>query len=225
MMSTAPRRTGWIEVICGSMFSGKTEELIRRLRLARIARQRVVIFKPNVDDRYAEDAIVSHDARRVESILARSPWEIYEKARGYDVVGVDEGQFFGLALVEVAERLADEGARVLVAGLDQDFRGVPFEPMPQLLAVAEHISKNLAVCVQCGAPANRSQRLVERQTRVVVGAGETYEARCRRCFEPPSDGEQGVLPLAPLTHVEIAERMQAGSGRASTSSGPDSEAV
>lgn len=206
-MRLSPRRTGWIEVICGSMFSGKTEELIRRLRLARIARQRVAIFKPEIDNRFSDAEIVSHDARRVESVVVGSAWEIYEKARGYDVVGVDEGQFFGLELVAVCERLADEGCRVIVAGLDQDYRGVPFEPIPQLLAVAEYITKNLAVCIQCGQPANRSQRLVANEGRVVVGASETYEARCRRCFDVPDSG-QGVLPLsgpsAPVPEQESA---------------------
>lgn len=194
MMRGPARRTGWIEVICGSMFSGKTEELIRRLRLARIARQRVGIFKPEIDSRYSESEIVSHDDRRVESIITRSAWEVYEKARGYDVVGIDEGQFYGLPIVEVCERLADEGARVIVAGLDQDYRGQPFEPIPQLLAVAEYITKNLAVCVQCGEPANRSQRLTPEDGRVVVGAKDAYEARCRRCFTPPADAQE-ALPL------------------------------
>ena len=194
MMRASPRRTGWIEVIVGSMFSGKTEELIRRLRLARIARQRVAVFKPHLDDRYSESAIVSHDDRRVESVVAMTALEVYDKSRGYDVIGIDEGQFFGLPIVDVCERLADEGARVIVAGLDQDYRGQPFEPMPQLLAVAEYITKNLAVCMQCGDPANRSQRLIDASSQVVVGASESYEARCRRCFEPPDLGQK-VLPL------------------------------
>lgn len=194
MIGAPTRRSGWIEVICGSMFSGKTEELMRRLRLARIARQRVVIFKPEVDDRYSSTHIVSHDDRRVDSIVAHTAWEVYEKARGYDVVGIDEGQFFGTPIVEVCDRLADEGARVVVAGLDQDFRGRPFEPLPQLLAIAEYITKNLAVCVMCGAPANRSQRLSGQSEQVVVGATDTYEARCRRCFVPPDEG-QARLPL------------------------------
>jgi len=200
-MHITPRETGWIEVICGSMFSGKTEELMRRLRLAQIAKQRVGIFKPKIDDRFASDAIVSHEGRRIPSVSIAEAREIRELAMpdgkaAFDVVGIDEVQFFGLEVVEICERLADSGLRVIVSGLDQDSRGVPFEPIPQLLAVAEFITKNLAVCMVCGNPANRSQRLVERESRVLVGAAESYEARCRKCFTLP-DGEkrQRTLPL------------------------------
>ena len=200
-MHITPRETGWIEVICGSMFSGKTEELMRRLRLAQIAKQRVGIFKPKIDDRFASDAIVSHEGRRIPSVSISEAREIRDLAMpdgkpAFDVVGIDEVQFFGLDVVEICERLADSGQRVIVSGLDQDSRGVPFEPIPQLLAVAEFITKNLAVCMVCGNPANRSQRLVERESRVLVGAAESYEARCRKCFKLP-DGEtrQRTLPL------------------------------
>src|SRR5436853_5209094 len=179
---------GWIEVICGSMFSGKSEELIRRLRRAQIARQRVQIFKPNVDSRFDEDHIVSHSDMKMKSQLVSRSGEILDLLDGRtQVVGIDEGQFFDVDLVQVCNKLADSGKRVIVAGLDQDFRGKPFDPMPQLLSVAEYITKTLAICVRCGAPANRTQRLVENPDRLLVGAVDAYEARCRLCFEPPSD--------------------------------------
>ena len=179
---------GWIEVICGSMFSGKSEELIRRLRRAQIARQRVQIFKPKLDDRFSEDHIVSHSEMKIKSQLVAHAGEILETLDGRtQVVGIDEGQFFDLELVSICNKMADMGKRVIVAGLDQDFRGRPFEPMPQLLSIAEYITKTLAICVRCGAPANRTQRIVEGSERVMVGAGGTYEARCRLCFEPPLD--------------------------------------
>jgi thymidine kinase len=179
---------GWIEVICGSMFSGKSEELIRRLRRAQIARQRVQIFKPKLDNRYAEDHIVSHSEMKIKSQLVTTAREILDSLDGRtQVVGIDEGQFFDTDLANVCNKLADAGKRVIVAGLDQDFRGRPFEPMPQLLAIAEYITKTLAICVRCGAPANRTQRLVESSDRLLVGAMGAYEARCRLCFEPPLD--------------------------------------
>ena len=179
---------GWIEVICGSMFSGKSEELIRRLRRAQIARQRVQIFKPKVDDRFSEDHIVSHSDMKIKSQLVTQPREILDLLDGRtQVIGIDEGQFFDTDLVFVCNKLADTGKRVIVAGLDQDFRGRPFDPMPQLLAIAEYITKTLAICVRCGAPANRTQRLVENTDRLLVGATGAYEARCRLCFEPPLD--------------------------------------
>jgi thymidine kinase len=175
--------TGWIEVIVGSMYSGKTEELIRRLRRAQIARQRVEIFKPEIDDRFALDAIVSHSELRIPSRAIRSARQILRHAHEADVIGIDEGQFLGPELVSVCEQLARQGRRVIVAGLDQDYRGRPFEPMPQLLAVAEYITKTLAICMVCGAPANRTYRKTARGGRVVVGGTDLYEARCRRCFE------------------------------------------
>jgi thymidine kinase len=179
---------GWIEVICGSMFSGKSEELIRRLRRAQIARQRVQIFKPKLDDRFSEDHIVSHSEMKIKSQLVTHASEILGALDGRSqVIGIDEGQFFELDLVEVCNKMADMGKRVIIAGLDQDYRGRPFEPMPQLLSIAEYITKTLAICVRCGAPANRTQRIVEGSERVLVGAGGSYEARCRLCFEPPLD--------------------------------------
>ncbi len=179
---------GWIEVIAGSMFSGKSEELIRRLRRARIARLRVQVFKPRIDTRYSHDHIVSHSEMRHESGVVESAAEILAQIKpGTEVVGIDEGQFFDNELVAVANELARRGVRVIIAGLDQDYTGRPFEPMPQLLAVAEYITKTHAICVRCGQPANYSQRIVEVGGQVVVGASDTYEARCRRCFVPHAD--------------------------------------
>jgi thymidine kinase len=179
---------GWIEVICGSMFSGKSEELIRRLRRAQIAKQRVQIFKPNVDSRFSDDHIVSHSDMKIKSQLVGKAADIplLVDCRT-QVVGIDEAQFFDLELVAVCNRLADVGKRVIVAGLDQDYRGRPFDPIPQLLSIAEYITKTLAICVRCGAPANRTQRTVNNAERVLVGATDSYEARCRLCFEPPND--------------------------------------
>jgi thymidine kinase len=188
---SAPHQTnaqGWIEVIAGSMFSGKSEELIRRLRRARIARQRVQVFKPTIDNRYSLDAIVSHSEMRHESGVVETSDQILAQVRpDTDVVGIDEGQFFDNGLVQVANELARRGVRVIVAGLDQDYTGRPFEPMPQLLAIAEYITKTHAICVRCGQPANYSQRTVEVEGQVVVGASDAYEARCRRCFVPHAD--------------------------------------
>lgn len=192
---------GGIEVICGSMFSGKTEELIRRLVRARIARQAVQAFKPAIDDRYAKDHVVSHNGQRIPSVEIESAEDILRLVRDEtQVVAVDEAQFLGLALVPVVEELANRGLRVLVAGLDQDYRGRPFEPIPQLMAIAESVTKTMAVCMGCGAPANRTQRLVAAEERVLVGAGEAYEARCRRCWTP----EPAVL--APAAEVEVGRR-------------------
>src|ERR1051326_3008674 len=180
--------TGWIEVIAGSMFSGKSEELIRRLRRAKIARLKVQVFKPEIDVRYSRDHIVSHSEMRHESRVARTSDEILAQVEpDTQVVGIDEGQFFDNKLVEVANTLAARGLRVIVAGLDQDYTGKPFGPMPQLLAVAEYITKTHAICVRCGQPANYSQRTVEVEGQVVVGASDAYEARCRRCFVPHAD--------------------------------------
>jgi thymidine kinase len=179
---------GWIEVICGSMFSGKSEELIRRLRRAQIARQRVQIFKPKLDSRFSEDHITSHSDMKMKSQLVTCAGEILAAVDSRtQVIGIDEGQFFDGELVSVCNKLADMGKRVIVAGLDQDYRGQPFGPVPQLLSVAEYITKTLAICVRCGAPANRTQRTVNNPERVLVGATESYEARCRLCFEAPSD--------------------------------------
>ena len=186
--------SGWIEVIVGSMYSGKTEELIRRLRRAQIARQRVAIFKPDIDDRFGRDHIVSHSELRIPSRAVTTARDVLRHAHEAQVIGIDEGQFLGPDLVKVCERLARRGKRVIVAGLDQDYRGKPFEPMPQLLAIAEYITKTLAICVVCGNPANRSYRKKRRTARVVVGGADLYEARCRRCFEL---GRRAVAPEEP----------------------------
>ncbi len=183
-MHITPRDTGWIEVITGCMFSGKTEELIRRLNRARYARQKVLIFKPRIDVRYATDNVVSHSKQEIPAVAIDDVGELIEHALDTEVIGIDEAQFFGNGLVPVAERLANAGKRVIVAGLDQDFLGRPFDPIPHLMAIAEYVTKNLAICVRCGNPADRSQRLVQRDATVVVGGSETYEARCRRCFDP-----------------------------------------
>jgi thymidine kinase len=176
---------GWIEVIVGSMFSGKSEELIRRLRRAQIARQRVQIFKPAIDERYAADQIVSHSEMRIPSRAVRTARELLEAVEPLtEVVGIDEGQFFDLELPMICNTLADQGKRVIVAGLDQDYLGKPFEPMPQLLAIAEYITKTHAICMVCGNPANHTQRLVASGDRVLDGAQGMYEARCRVCFDP-----------------------------------------
>jgi thymidine kinase len=186
---------GWIEVIVGSMFSGKSEELIRRLRRARIARQKVQIFKPALDARYAVDHIVSHGEMRIESHSVDGSRQLLDAVEAdTEVIGIDEGQFFDQELPAVCSTLADRGMRVIVAGLDQDYLGKPFEPMPQLLAIAEYITKTHAICMVCGNPANHTQRLVASEDRVLLGAQGTYEARCRRCFDPQLT--QGERPAA-----------------------------
>jgi thymidine kinase len=169
------------------MFSGKTEELIRRLRRAQIARQEVKIFKPRVDTRYAEDRIVSHNTQYLDSIVIDKPAEIIKQVGTAQVIGIDEAQFFDDDLLPACESLANAGKRVIVAGLDQDYRARPFGPMPQLLALAEYITKTLAICMVCGNPADRTQRITKEQALVVVGAQNVYEARCRKCFSPPED--------------------------------------
>ena len=184
-MNIIRSKTGWIEVVCGSMFSGKTEELIRRLRRAEIAQQNVQVFKPIIDSRYSADHITSHSDQKLIANSVRSAKEILELVKKEtQVVGIDEAQFFNQDLIDVCQTLADRGLRVIIAGLDQDYRGVPFEPIPQLLAIAEYITKSNAICVVCGNPASRSQRIIAEGDRVVVGAQEAYEARCRKCFDP-----------------------------------------
>ncbi len=205
-MNTLIRNSGgWIEVICGSMFSGKSEELIRRLRRAQIARQRVQIFKPRLDDRFSEGHIVSHNELRIESEAIRTPRELLDRVDDRtEVVGIDEAQFFDDSLVEVCEILANRGKRLIVAGLDTDYRRQPFEPIPSLLAVAEYITKALAICVRCGNPANCTQRIVSSTERILVGASDAYEARCRRCYEPPEEEPQPNAKLE-QTPSKLAE--------------------
>jgi len=186
------RASGWIEVVCGSMFSGKTEELIRRVRRARIARQNVQVFKPAIDTRYTAEAITSHNGLGVEAVPVQSAAEIEQLIRpDTDVVAIDEAQFFGWEITELCHRLADQGMRVIVAGLDMDFRGEPFGPMPVLMAQAESVEKLQAICVVCGQPASRTQRLINGQPAayedpvILVGGSESYEARCRKCHRVP----------------------------------------
>ena len=182
-----PKDTGWIEVITGCMFSGKTEELIRRLRRAQIAKQTVKIFKPVIDARYSDNSIVSHSEQSLPSIQIKDINEVRELSSDAQVIGIDEAQFFSEDILTICEELADQGKRVIVAGLDQDYRGVPFEPMPQLLAIAEYITKSLAICVNCGNPADRTQRKTTSSERVIVGAADIYEARCRKCHYIPKE--------------------------------------
>ncbi|MEZ5426273.1 MAG: thymidine kinase [Pyrinomonadaceae bacterium] len=185
---TRQNGTGWVEVIVGSMFSGKSEELIRRLNRARIARQKVQVFKPRIDDRYSVEEIASHSGMTHISKPVMTAKELLSQIdEDTQVVGIDEGQFFDMELVDAVNRLADGGKRVIIAGLDQDYTGKPFEPMPQLLSIAEFITKTHAICVKCGQTANYSQRTFESEERVAVGATGKYEARCRKCFVPHWD--------------------------------------
>ena len=189
------RSAGWIEVIAGSMFSGKSEELIRRLRRAKIARQRVQVFKPEIDKRFSQDHIVSHSEMTHESANVRTAADVRANIQpDTEVVGIDEAQFFDNELIKVVNELAEQGMRVIVAGLDQDYTGKPWEPMPQLLAVAEYITKTHAICMKCGQPANYTQRTFESEERVAVGGEGMYEARCRQCFVPHAD--------APTIHAD-----------------------
>jgi thymidine kinase len=184
-----PNRGGWLEVVCGPMFSGKSEEMIRRLRRAEIAGQRVILFKPRIDDRYDRSDVVSHAGVRMSAVAVDGHADVTARSRGHDVVGIDEVQFFEPEVVHAALTLADGGARVICAGLDQDFRRLPFGPIPELLSLAEFVDKLQAVCHRCGGPATTTQRLVDGRPApysgdtIVVGASEQYEARCRDCHE------------------------------------------
>jgi thymidine kinase len=184
---------GWIEVICGSMYSGKTEELIRRIRLATIARKRVLVVKPEIDSRYGRDRVVSHNQSSLPSIVVKRALQILDVVGDSEVLGVDEAQFFDDELVSVCERLAREGRRVVVAGLDKDFRGRPFGPMPVLMSVAEFVTKQHAICVICGNPANFSQRKTLSREQVLLGATDVYEARCRACFSVPGEEQLEIF--------------------------------
>jgi thymidine kinase len=187
---------GWIEIVCGSMFSGKTEELIRRIRRARIAKQKVQVFKPALDDRYHAEQVASHNGLQWGAIAVRSAREILEHlAAETTVVAVDEAQFFDWEISKVCNELAERGVRIILAGLDMDFRGEPFGPMPLLMAEAEEVTKLQAICVTCGAPASRTQRLINGQPAayddpvILVGGSESYEARCRHCHQVPRKHE------------------------------------
>ncbi len=176
-------RPGRIEVICGSMFSGKTEELIRRMRRAKFARQSVEIFKPSIDVRYSEADVVSHDRNTIPSTPVDSPASILLLSADNDVVGIDEAQFFDDSLVDVCNELANRGVRVIIAGLDMDFKGVPFGPIPALLAVADEVTKVHAICVRCGSLAYVSHRIVDAEKRVLLGEASEYEPLCRECYQ------------------------------------------
>lgn len=185
MRGIPSRPVGSVEVITGSMFSGKTEELIRRLKRALLARQRVQAFKPRIDTRYDLTRIVSHGAIAIDAVAVATSESLEVRVEDdTDVVAIDEAQFFDAGIVDVCERLANRGMRVIAAGLDQDYLGRPFAPMPELMAIAEDVTKVRAVCAVCGSPASRSQRLIPEATTVLVGGSESYEARCRACFEP-----------------------------------------
>lgn len=186
------RDMGWLEVICGSMYSGKSEELIRRVRRAKIANQKIQVFKPLLDDRYGKGNVVSHNGVQTEAEAVPDSGVLYTRVNAdTDVVAIDEAQFFDMGLVDVCRRLADQGKRVIIASLDMDFRGQPFGPAPALMAMAEYVDKLQAICIRCGNPANRTQRLVNgkparaSEPTILVGAAESYEARCRRCHEVP----------------------------------------
>ena len=186
-MTLTPINSGWIEVICGSMFSGKTEELIRRLRRAQIAQMPTIIFKPRIDSRYSDSHIVSHNQIKLESHLVNTPQDILPLAENARVVAIDEAQFFDDSILDVCKILASQGKRVVVAGLDTDYRGVPFGPMPQLMCEADYLDKLRAICVQCGNPPTYTQRTSADAGQVVIGELDKYEARCRNCYEMPED--------------------------------------
>lgn len=186
-MFIEPRRSrskikGWLEVICGSMFSGKTEELIRRLKRAEIAQLKVIIFKPKIDNRYDETSVVSHDDNKIESIPIDNPEDIIKLAEGLDVVGIDEVQFFSDDIINICNILANKGVRVVVAGLDMDFAGVPFHPMPSLMATAEYVTKVHAICMGCGDVAQYSNRISDGDQKILLGEKNDYQALCRTCF-------------------------------------------
>ena len=186
------KKAGSIEVICGSMFSGKTEELIRRMKRAQFAKQKIKIFKPCIDVRYSEDDVVSHDAHSISSTPIDSPAKMLDQLGQVEVIGIDEAQFFDESIVEVVQTLANNGIRVIIAGLDTDFLGKPFGPMPALMAVAEEVQKVHAICVKCGSPANHSHRLVANDALVVLGEKDEYEPLCRHCYNAAIAAEKNA---------------------------------
>ncbi len=185
-MTLSPINSGWLEVICGCMFSGKTEELIRRLRRAQIAKMSTIIFKPKIDSRYSKNEIVSHNKNRMNSKIINNTKEIISKSKNIDVIAIDEAQFFDESLVHACTSLANNGKRVIVAGLDKDYRGLPFGPMPHIMCEADYLDKLRAICVECGNPASYSQRMSEEKNQIVLGELDKYEAKCRNCFQPPT---------------------------------------
>ena len=187
-MTLTPVNAGWIEVICGSMFSGKTEELIRRLRRAQIAQMSIAIFKPKIDSRFSEGYIVSHNRIKMESHIIDEPNDILDIAKEHEVIGIDEAQFFDNSLINTCKELANSGKRVVIAGLDTDYRGLPFGPMPAIMCEADYLDKLRAICVKCGNPASYTQRTSSDSGQVVIGELDKYEARCRNCFQAPREG-------------------------------------
>jgi thymidine kinase len=198
------KHVGWIEVVCGGMFSGKTEELIRRAKRAHIAGQKVIIVKPSMDKRYHEENVVSHNANSVPGVVADTADQIILLTGSARVVCIDEAQFFDNRLIDVANDLANDGKRVIIAGLDMDYMGNPFEPMPQLMAIAEYVTKLHAICSESGMIANFSQRIVENEDRVLIGEKDSYEPRARHCFRPPVDIRRGK-PIPPLKNEHKEE--------------------
>lgn len=205
--SFVPQHSGWIEVICGGMFSGKTEELIRRARRAHIAGQKVVIVKPKMDQRYSEEEVVSHNENALPGLIVDTADQIVLLTGNAQVVCIDEAQFFDHRIIDIVNTLANDGKRVIIAGLDMDFEGRPFEPMPQLLAVAEYVTKLHAICAESGMMAQYSQRVVDNQDRLLVGEADAYEPRARHCFRPPVDKRRGK-PVNPLPRAEREENQK-----------------
>ncbi len=192
MFSENTKKSGCIEVICGSMFSGKTEELIRRLKRAQFAKQKIEIFKPTVDKRYSDLDVVSHDLHSIPCTPIKDPKRMLKVADDVEVVGIDEAQFFGEEIIEVAQELANRGIRVIAAGLDTDYLGKPFGPMPGLMAIAEDVQKVHAICVKCGNLANHSHRLSASKKLVVLGEKDVYEPLCRKCYNEAMAGEKNA---------------------------------
>tara|TARA_Y100000590_G_scaffold204266_1_gene231692 strand:+ start:1032 stop:1598 length:567 start_codon:yes stop_codon:yes gene_type:complete len=184
-MTLTPINSGWIEVICGSMFSGKTEELIRRIRRAQIAKMSTAIFKPKIDSRFSTKHIVSHNKEKMVSHVIKNPSDILKLGLKNKVIGIDEAQFFDDSLIEISRKLASKGKRVIVAGLDTDYRGTPFGPMPAIMCEADYLDKLRAICIKCGNPASYTQRTTSDDAQVVIGELDKYEARCRNCFKKP----------------------------------------
>jgi len=186
-LNQKPTNSGWIEVICGGMFSGKTEELLRRIRRAKIAKLSTIIFKPHIDTRYSKNKIVSHNNNSMDSVIVKKTTDILDLGKKYDVLGIDEAQFFDSKLTDVCKKLAKNNNRVIVAGLDNDYRGLPFGPMPNIMCESDYLDKLSAICIKCGNPASCTQRITKQIEQVVIGETDIYEARCRNCFEPPKE--------------------------------------
>jgi len=186
-LNQKPTNSGWIEVICGGMFCGKTEELLRRIRRAKIAKLSTIIFKPHIDTRYIKNKIVSHNNNSMDSVIVKKPTEIFDLGKEYDVLGIDEAQFFDSEIINVCKKLAKNNTRVIVAGLDNDYRGLPFGPMPEIMCQADYLDKLRAICILCGNPASCTQRITQQTEQIVIGETDIYEARCRKCFKSPEE--------------------------------------